>query len=55
MFSRLECLSVALCVCSVVYNDFRCYRVGVQLFITIFGGIVVVFCSLLRLSVEFRP
>jgi hypothetical protein len=43
-----------LCACSVVYSDFRCYRVRVQLFIMIFGGIEVVFCSLLRLSVEFR-
>ena len=43
-----------LCACSVVYNDFQCSRVLAQLFIMIFGGIEVAFCSLLRLSVEFR-
>jgi hypothetical protein len=36
-----------LCACSVVCNDFRCYRVRVQLFIMIFGGIEVVFSRLL--------
>ena len=35
------------CACSVVYNDVRWYRVSVQLFIMIFGGIEVVFSRLL--------
>jgi hypothetical protein len=35
------------CACSVVYNDFLWYRVRIQLFIVIFGGIEVVFSKLL--------
>ena len=35
-----------LCAWSAVYNDLRCNRERVQLFIMIFGGICVVFSSL---------
>jgi hypothetical protein len=58
---------VLLSASSVVYNDCRWNRGCVQQsilifgglcvcleFIMIFGGIEVMFCSLLRLSVEFR-
>jgi hypothetical protein len=46
-----QCLIVimndgGLCACSVVYNDFRCNRVRVQLLFIIVGGIEVVFSSL---------